>query len=148
MEGAILFPSISLWGGSPRAKKVNVVLKLIKKPRERLFLLIKDVGSSGRTRTYNPPVTLDPMFSHRSGLSHQLSIESCRALPIVLLLYPRSILYFIIGTIYGSTILKSFLASFDLIRSRKRFLLGTIVQETSHTSLKYARIIVASSKEQ
>ena len=26
-------------GGRPRAKKVNVVLKLIKKPRERLFYL-------------------------------------------------------------------------------------------------------------
>src|SRR5262245_31668347 len=51
-----------------------------KKAARAAFLFIKDVGSSGRTRTYNPPVTLRPMFSHRSGLSHQLSIESCRAL--------------------------------------------------------------------
>jgi hypothetical protein len=33
----------------------------------------KIIGSSGRTRTYNPPVTHNPMFSHGSGLSHQLS---------------------------------------------------------------------------
>jgi hypothetical protein len=37
-------------------------------------------NSAGKTRTYNPSVTHCPMFSHRGGLSHQLSSESRRAL--------------------------------------------------------------------
>ena len=36
--------------------------------------------SPGRIRTYNPAVTLIPILSYRSGLSHQLCTESCRAL--------------------------------------------------------------------
>jgi hypothetical protein len=37
-------------------------------------------SSAGRTRTYNPSVTQDPMLSQRGGLSHQLPGRSCRAL--------------------------------------------------------------------
>jgi hypothetical protein len=34
--------------------------------------LVVESGSAGRTRTYNPSVTHDPIFSHGGGLSHQL----------------------------------------------------------------------------
>jgi hypothetical protein len=83
VRGGLSPPSECALPGAPK----------IKKPRARLFFILKDVGSSGRTRTYNPPVTHNPMFSHRSGLSHQLSYvsnvsnESCRALFRVLLVW-------------------------------------------------------------
>jgi hypothetical protein len=34
--------------------------------------LVIESGSAGKTRTYNPPVTLVPTFSRGGGLSHQL----------------------------------------------------------------------------
>jgi len=47
------------------------------------------IYSAGRTRTYNPPVTLEPLFSQRGGLSHQLTNELPGACGVLLVAAPQ-----------------------------------------------------------
>ncbi|HNQ16439.1 MAG TPA: hypothetical protein PKM58_12795, partial [Pyrinomonadaceae bacterium] len=64
-------------------QKLNAVTTEMKYGR-RNGVRQEDFGSAGRTRTYNPSVTLILKLSFERGLSLQLPFESCRTLEGVL----------------------------------------------------------------
>ncbi len=47
----------------------------LKKPPEAFLMAFLMFGSAGKTRTYNPSVTLYLKLSFKCGLSHQLSFQ-------------------------------------------------------------------------